>query len=266
MSMLNDKAKELLSSGKIDLLIGYTKGKPGMARPFFIRKGDPADSLIYDETCTKNLVTYILKPEVKKFGKIAIFANPPALKTILQLASENQIQDGQYLMLTVKDGKVLELSNFSEIEQYLKTLQAPPKPEPLKKIEELEAMSVEQRFDFWTSQLSDCVKCYACRAVCPLCYCAQCTVECNQPQWVPVASHGQGNYEWHIMRAMHLAGRCISCGECVRACPSDIPLGLLTMKLNREFAAQFGSKPGLSANAEYALNSFKVDDKEIFIR
>lgn len=266
MSTLNEKASQILDSGRANLLIGYTSGKFGSARPIFIRKSDPANGLVFDETCAKNLVTYILKPEVKKFGRIAIFVNIPAMKTILQLASENQISDGQYLLLTVKDGNVIELSTFSEIEEFLKLNPIKPKPEALNKLNELKAMPLEQRYAYWTEQFADCVKCYACRAVCPLCYCSQCTVECNQPQWIPVAAHALGNCEWHIMRAMHLAGRCIACGDCVRACPVEIPLGFITMNLNQEFAAQFGQRPGLSATAEYALNSFKVEDKEIFIR
>ena len=89
-------------------------------------------------------------------------------------------------------------------------------------------MSREERWAFWQKELSRCVKCYACRNSCPMCYCEHCTMDCNRPQWVPVASHALGNLEYHMVRAMHLAGRCVECGDCGRACPVGIPVHLLT--------------------------------------
>ncbi|MDP4278540.1 MAG: hypothetical protein Q8914_13015, partial [Bacteroidota bacterium] len=109
-------------------------------------------------------------------------------------------------------------------------------------------------------------KCYACRAVCPLCYCTSCTVECNQPQWIKLSSETEGNLEWHIMRAMHLAGRCINCGECGRNCPVGIPVHLLTIFMNQEIERDFGGKTGSSAKTGYALNTFNPEDKGDFFK
>ena len=143
----------------------------------------------------------------------------------------------------------------------------PAMPVPMQQLmEKMTQMPLQERWMYWQNEFSDCIKCYACRSACPLCYCTQCTVEMNKPQFIPIASHTQGNMEWHIMRAMHLAGRCISCGECVRACPMEIPLGLLTAKLNSEVFNQFGQQAGINADADYALSSFKTDDKENFFR
>ena len=100
-------------------------------------------------------------------------------------------------------------------------------------------MGLEQRRQFWEEQFSRCLKCYACRAACPLCYCSRCTVECNQPQWIPVPAHDLGNLEWNVMRAMHLAGRCVNCGDCSRACPVGIPLYLLNQELIGERFRRF---------------------------
>ena len=68
------------------------------------------------------------------------------------------------------------------------------------------------------------------------------------------------------MRAMHLAGRCINCGECSRICPVGIPVHLLTVKMNQELFKEFGTKSGFTLKGDYALNSFKSDDKEGFIK
>jgi formate dehydrogenase (coenzyme F420) beta subunit len=74
-----------------------------------------------------------------------------------------------------------------------------------------------------------------------------------------------GNLDWHLMRAMHLGGRCVNCGECAKACPMDIPLNLLTYQLIDGIQADFGAVAGMKADAVYALSTFKPDDKENFI-
>jgi ferredoxin len=80
-----------------------------------------------------------------------------------------------------------------------------------------------------------------------------------------VASHALGNLDYHLMRAMHLAGRCVNCGECAKACPMDIPLNLLTYQLIGPIQADFGATAGMKSDAMYALSTFKPDDKENFI-
>ena len=91
-------------------------------------------------------------------------------------------------------------------------------------------------------------------------------MDCNQPQWVPVPAHALGNLEYHVVRAMHLAGRCVQCGDCGRACPVGIPVHLLNQKLSSDVFAGFSSRSGMAAKADYALSTFKPDDKEDFIR
>ena len=39
---------------------------------------------------------------------------------------------------------------------------------------------------------------------------------------------------FHVMRAYHLAGRCVGCDACVTVCPMDIPLGKLNRKVAKE--------------------------------
>jgi L-lactate utilization protein LutB len=127
-------------------------------------------------------------------------------------------------------------------------------------------MSREERWAFWQKELSRCMKCYACRNSCPMCYCEHCTMDCNRPQWVPVASHTIGNLEYHMVRTMHLAGRCVQCGECGRACPVGIPVHLLTYSAEESVHELFGQQAGRKAKLDYALSTFRADDKESFIR
>jgi coenzyme F420-reducing hydrogenase delta subunit/ferredoxin len=129
----------------------------------------------------------------------------------------------------------------------------------------LESLPHAQRWGFWQRQLARCLRCYACRAVCPLCYCSSCVAEKHRPQWVSTAIDSRGNTAWNVIRALHLAGRCSGCDECTRACPADIRLDLLNRKLTQEVEERYG-QIGLSLEERSALVDFRMEDGEEFIR
>ena len=65
------------------------------------------------------------------------------------------------------------------------------------------------------------------------------------PRWLSKASTADENWMFHAVRAFHLAGRCVGCGECERACPMDIPISRLNRMLDREVRERFGYVAGL---------------------
>ena len=133
------------------------------------------------------------------------------------------------------------------------------------KLEALLAMPRAERMAFWVQEFERCVKCYACRQVCPMCYCERCIVDKNQPISIDPAPSTKGNFAWHIARAFHLAGRCIGCGACARACPVGIDFGLLNMQLARAAKKHFGYQAGVDPSAELLIGAFSQQDKEEFI-
>lgn len=126
-------------------------------------------------------------------------------------------------------------------------------------LEEYEKMSTDERRAFWTEQFSKCIRCYACRQACPGCYCNECFVDKNGQVWALKSTDATANWFFHMTRAMHLAGRCIGCSECERACPMDIPLGLIGKGLEREVAAMFGGEAGSDPDALPVLGDFNLD-------
>jgi ferredoxin len=266
MQALHQKAKELLESGKVRVIIGYGDGSDDRVRPVFINKIENVAHLIWDDRCKQNLAVYLNKPEIKKLGIPAIVATPVVVKTIIQLISENQLKSSNIVVLVVDNGVISELTDNALLETYSAGHPVVFPPFVVEEIKIIAEMSIQQRNTYWQDELSRCFKCYACRAACPLCYCERCLTDNNQPQWVCVASHAQGNFEWHVNRAMHLAGRCVECGSCSLACPVGIPIALLTIEASRIMKQEFGHEPGLHCDAESALSSFNVEDTETFIK
>jgi heterodisulfide reductase subunit C len=212
-----------------------------------------------------NLAAYITKKEVKGKGKMALVATLPVMRAVIQLASECQVKDTDMLVLGITpESKLVEFKDLAEVETFVHQFQIEIDSRNREMLDKLEKMTPPERWDFWIRELSPCFKCYACRAACPMCYCSRCTVDFNQPQWIPVPSHELGNLEWHIMRAVHLAGRCIDCDACYNACPLAIPLNLLTKRMLQDAKENFGGyQPSLKA--EHLMSTFKPEDKENFI-
>ena len=264
--------KELLASGSVKMVIGYKPGStPDRRRPLFIRTSEEADQLVLDSTCMTNLSRYLVTEGLLSDEKrVGIFLRPEGIRSINILAAEYQLNIEQIVILgfdsTGRDVRPLEGRNAGDFSGLLSEIKEKPvqtSKEPL--LERIEKMNAQERFDFWQEEFSRCIKCYACRQACPMCYCRRCIVDSNQPQWINTSSHTLGNFEWNIVRAFHLSGRCVQCGNCDRACPVNIPLRLINQRMATEVLDGFDHFAGLSPTQEPVLASFKKDDTETFI-
>jgi formate dehydrogenase subunit beta len=111
---------------------------------------------------------------------------------------------------------------------------------------DIERLDPWERFSRWMYEFQKCIKCYGCRNICPVCFCNECSLENADlvgtgrlPPEVPV---------FHLVRAVHMAGRCFDCGLCEEACPAEIPLRVLYRKVNEIVKEVFGYETGTSFN------------------
>ncbi len=131
-------------------------------------------------------------------------------------------------------------------------------------VKAVEAMSPEERFNFFQKELSKCIRCNACRNVCPACSCRKCVFDSNKfdsAQKANVDSFEEKMF--HVIRAFHVAGRCTDCGECSRVCPQGIQLHLFNRKFIKDINEYYGEfQAGADIEARGPLTNYTFDDVE----
>jgi ferredoxin len=132
-------------------------------------------------------------------------------------------------------------------------------------VDEFASLAPAERWARVTSEMQKCMRCHACRNACPLCYCAECFADSSRPQWVGRGIDPGDVLSFHLMRVLHLAGRCIECGACRRACPTGVDLGILNRKSAADVMRLFGYRAGLDIEAPAPLSTFDPADGQEFM-
>ncbi len=133
-------------------------------------------------------------------------------------------------------------------------------------VRQVEAMIPEERWQYFEKLIEPCVRCYACRNACPLCYCPTCFVDEARPQWVGKTIDPTDTRTFHFLRAYHVAGRCTDCGSCERACPVGIKVRQFTKKMEKEIKELYGYEAGLDTELRPPLDTYRPDDPQQFIK
>ena len=273
----------MLGSGEVSLILGHRRGTlPGRVVAGFIAGRAQAKDLVWDESCFQNLSVYLPRVEVGG-GKVGAVVKKCDAATVVGLLQEKQVRREHLHLIGVQckgvweggelaakcracDGQVSPVCDVAVTPESASAVAVEPEPDPRDAaIAYLESLPADTRWAFWQEEFARCIRCYACRAVCPLCYCESCITDKHRPQWISPAIDEKGNTSWNLIRAFHLAGRCTGCDECARVCPADIRLDLLNRKLALEIEQRFGHRPGTDVDAAPPLAEFRDEDSEEFI-
>lgn len=281
---IREEAKKALETGEVGLVIGWGEGSvPFKTTPVFIEKPEDVDKLVWNPACVNNLAVYL--PKMARDRKVGVVAKPCDIRSIVTLIREKQLKRENVFIIGLGCGGVIDaaklqgLSATTEIpdaapvellREQCKVCdnrtpsvsdvalgEATPKSEGLRI--DIAGLS-EDRQAYWAEQFSRCIRCYACRQVCPGCYCDTCFCDRIEPKWTAKKATADEAWMFHATRAMHLAGRCIGCGECERICPVGIPAVELARELNAIAKERYGFDPGGTDEEKPLLGSFTDGD------
>ncbi|MBD3253719.1 MAG: 4Fe-4S ferredoxin [Candidatus Lokiarchaeota archaeon] len=130
---------------------------------------------------------------------------------------------------------------------------------------EFESKNPDEKWEEIKDLLQNCTRCYACREACPLCYCALCFVDQNVPRWFNKTPELSDIIIFHIVRALHLAGRCVGCGACSSACPMGIDLSIVNRKLEKIVKKRFDFMSGLNLETMPPMMTQSMKDQQEFM-
>lgn len=294
---IREIAARLLQNGQVDIFMGWEKGQEEYTtRPFFARRVEDVEKLIFNEYSIHNLSNDLLKyrdgqekigivvkgcdsrgivrllqdGQFKRERLYIVGVACPGMKDPLQAVKDNSgffpaAASGE---LAKKCGDCIE-PNPVIYDELIGDKQVPRAGEErFKLVKDIENMTADQRYQYFEDTFSRCIRCYACRQVCVACNCRTCIFDEMKPQWVGRETSISDNFMYHLVRASHMAGRCIECGECERVCPVNIPLMLINQKLIKDVNKFFGPYEAGMVYIEGAkppLSSYQKNDPDNFL-
>ena len=311
--VLVNKAKELLSDGTVDRVLGWKRGEFDYdVTPGVFRSAEELDSgFVWGDFCGANFSKYLVKETCKGEGRVLVFLKPCDTYSFNQLLTEHRFDRDKVYALAVPCNGMLDISRIKESAEGIvsvceedgkvtadtlydgkKTFDReallPDRCSNCKskkhvaydellgsegevldscrfdEVEKLEKMTADERFAFWQGELSRCIRCNACRDVCPACTCEKCVFD-NPNSGVENKAAADSFEEkmFHIIRAFHVAGRCTDCGECSRVCPQHIPLHLLNRKFIKDIDEFYGEyQAGAEVGSRAPVVNYTTEDIE----
>lgn len=294
---IQEIATRLFNEGQVDVFLAWEQvGEDWQVKPYFARSAEEVKNIVFNEYSIHNLANALLKFR-DGHEKIGLVVKGCDSRGVVRLLEDLQIKRDRLYIVGVpcpgmKDPLVAarNQSGFNKkteeeglAKKCLDCIQPNPviydelvgaeqtpkmQGERFAKVKEIENMTADERYKFFEDTLSTCIRCYACRQVCIACDCRTCIFDEMKPQWVGRETNATDNMMFHIVKASHMAGRCIECGECERVCPVNIPIMLITQKLIKDVNEFFGPyEAGIKyvEGAKPALSMYSEKDPDKFL-
>jgi len=243
LELLRNAVNKLLAEGQVEGVLALRAAGPA-STPHLFRPGDDLEDLVlWPKYALPRTLDMLL--DSNPDARLAMVTRGCEERGLVEMAKRNQVDLDrvELIMLACTE---------EERDQCRCAWPYPTRIDVGEKVEgiadqlvaEHEKLSLEERTHFWQEQFARCLKCYACRTVCPQCFCEVCVLE--DDMWVQTGILAPPFPSYHLIRAYHTVSKCVGCTECEHACPADIPLTVLYTLLRRDAEEMFEYVPGRS--------------------
>jgi ferredoxin len=245
LNALRDTIRNLLDSGEVEGVLALRADGPASTPHLFHPEDDLTDLVLWPKYAIPR--TMDLLQQAKSEARLGMVSRGCEERGLIEMAKRHQVDLGCITLI----GLACTAEERDECRcawPYPTRIDVGAKVEGI--ADELvlkhEKLSLGERSEFWKEQFARCIKCYACRTVCPQCFCEVCVLEDNL--WVETGALAPPFPSYHLIRAYHTVSKCVGCMECENACPADIPLTVLYALLRRDAEEMFEYVPGRSVD------------------
>ncbi len=278
-NQIQEIATKLFAEGKIDVFVGYRQNLFDENQvPCLVT--DPADisKLVFTEKSVFNLSNY-LKFEHTRNKRVGLVVKGCDSRALNLMLTESQVKrENVYIVGICCEGVLNEKGEkaqncvecvMPDAVVYDELLGSPTgKREYLVNadIKELAQKGLTERADYFENVFENCIRCNACRHSCPLCYCAKCCIDQETSSLFHGANTSSSAMHALMTWTLHLAGRCVDCRNCEKACPSHLPLHLLHKQNEMVIYENFQQHlAGMEKDDRGAFYKYSMSDPDDFI-
>ncbi|MGD2176374.1 MAG: hypothetical protein PVG71_00980 [Anaerolineae bacterium] len=233
---------------ELDGVLALRRTEVGTA-PHLFQKGDNLSGLVLEPRYPMGKIISLLQKHYPD-ADFAIVARACDVRALIEMAKREQIDPDRLYVLGIACAAeqaeechcadpAPDLIPWPRGQVFGTPVEGAP-PNPL--VTKYREMSLEERREFWQEQFAKCIKCYGCRDICPECFCESCALE--DPLWVEPGELAPPFPMFHLIKAMHMSGRCVACRQCELTCPANIPLTVLYDLMRHDVGELLGYEPG----------------------
>ncbi len=276
---IQEIASKLFAEEKIDIFIGYRQNSfDDNQVPVLITKPEEVSKMLFNEKSVLNLTNY-LKFEHTRNKRTAIVVKGCDSRALNMLLTENQVKRENLYVIGINCTGVVnekgeKAQNCTECVMPDAVLYDEVIGDPSGKkeytvnidVKELAAKGLIERGEYFESIFDSCIRCNACRHSCPLCYCAKCCIDQETSSLYNGSNTPSSAFHALMTWSLHLAGRCVDCRNCEKACPSHLPLHLLHKQNEMVIYENFQQHiAGMEKDDRGAFYKYSLSDPDDFI-